>query len=342
MSVHSDRLALQDLRLEIRGNKVLDGVDLHIDPGEVVAVVGESGCGKSLTAMSIVRLLPAIARVTSGSITLGTRDILAMSPRELRHLRGNRISVIFQEPAASLDPLRSVGEQVTESLRIHRGLSARVAGQQAIRMLEEVGISDAPYRARQYPHELSGGMCQRVMIAAALICQPQLLIADEPTTALDPTIQAQILDLMRALRERTGASILLITHDMGVVADMADRVAVMYGGRVVETGPVDAIFSAPAHPYTRLLLATLPRLDGARRTPLKTIAGTVPDAANWLPGCRFRDRCPLADAACTQTPVLSDAPTVAGASAHSLAAPDSSTWPDAHRAACWHMDRSLP
>ncbi|WP_343711957.1 ABC transporter ATP-binding protein [Inquilinus sp.] len=300
-------LAIDGLRVAIGGRSVVDGVSLSIGRGEVLALVGESGCGKSLTALSVLRLLPAAARVAGGAIAMEGTDLLALDEAALRDLRGNRVSVIFQEPVASLNPLVRVGDQVAESLRLHRGASAAEARAEAVAMLARVGIADPERRAGQFPFELSGGMCQRVMIASALICRPEILIADEPTTALDVTIQAQILDLLKTLRAEAGSAILLITHDMGVVADMADRVAVMYGGTVVESGPVDAIFDAPAHPYTRLLLATVPRLDGPRREELKTIAGTVPDAAHWPQGCRFRTRCPLADERCAETPPLEPA-----------------------------------
>jgi peptide/nickel transport system ATP-binding protein len=284
-------------------------------------VVGESGCGKSLTALSIPGLLPP-PRASPPARRVAGAGLARPAGARAARLRGDRISVIFQEPVASLNPLLRIGDQVAEACNCIA--ASRVPGPpEAVAMLAKVGIADAPRRARQFPFELSGGMCQRAMIAAALITRPALLIADEPTTALDVTIQAQILDLLKALREEAGTAILLITHDMGVVADMADRVAVMYGGRVVESGPVEAIFDAPSHPYTRLLLATVPRLDGPRRTELRTIAGTVPDAASWPEGCRFRSRCPLADADCTRVPPL--APTLAG--------------DPAHRAACWHQDR---
>jgi peptide/nickel transport system ATP-binding protein len=316
-------LAIEDLRLTIAGNAVVDGVSLTVGESEVLALVGESGCGKSLTALSIPRLLPAAARVTGGRVTLDGTDLRGLSASDLRALRGDALAMIFQEPVASLNPLLRVGEQVAETLRLHRGLSRADAWDQAVAMLGRVGITDPPRRARQFPFELSGGMCQRVMIAAALIGRPRLLIADEPTTALDVTIQAQILALLRRLRAEVGTAILLITHDMGVVADMADRVAVMYGGRVVESGPVEAIFDSPSHPYTALLLATVPRLDAPRRAELRTIAGQVPDAAHWPEGCRFRGRCPLADAACAQRPPLA-------AARSGLAG---------HAAACWHQDR---
>ncbi len=314
-------LAVENLQVSIGGVQVVDGVSLSASPGEILAVVGESGCGKSLTALSILRLLPSAARISGGHILLEGDDLTAMNEPALARMRGDAVSVIFQEPIASLNPLMKVGPQVAEALRLHRGMNASESRREAIAMLGHVGIPDPERRAGQYPFELSGGMCQRIMIASALICQPKLLIADEPTTALDVTIQAQILDLMKHLREEVGTTILLITHDMGVVAEMADHVAVMYGGRVVETGPVDDIFADPAHPYTRLLLATVPKLDGARKTTLRTIEGAVPSAESWPEGCRFRTRCPLASEQCAQVPPLD---LVRGA---------------ARRAACWHTDK---
>ena len=314
-------LSVKDLVIRIAGVNVVDGVSLAAAEGKILAIVGESGCGKSLTALSILSLLPAAAQIVGGQIQLQGADLTAMDDVALREVRGNRASIIFQEPVASLNPLMRVGAQVEEALRIHRGLTGPQARQEAIAMLAMVGIPDPAQRAAQFPFELSGGMCQRIMIAAALVCRPRLLIADEPTTALDVTIQAQILDLMKRLRDEVGTTIVLITHDMGVVADMADDVAVMYGGRVVESGPVDQIFAAPAHPYTRLLLATVPRLDGQRKTVLRTIEGQVPSADAWPQGCRFRDRCPLVSAKCSERPVLTP-----------LAQAD-------HQVACWHTDR---
>ena len=314
-------LSVKDLVIRIAGVNVVDGVSLAAAEGSILAIVGESGCGKSLTALSILQLLPGAAQIAGGKIHLEGAELTVMDEAELRQVRGNRASIIFQEPVASLNPLMRVGAQVEEALRIHRGLSDDQARQQAIAMLAMVGIPDPALRAAQFPFELSGGMCQRIMIAAALVCRPRLLIADEPTTALDVTIQAQILDLMKRLRDEVGTTIVLITHDMGVVADMADDVAVMYGGRVVESGPVEQIFATPAHPYTRLLLATVPRLDGQRKTVLRTIEGQVPSADTWPQGCRFRDRCPLASAACSERPVLTP-----------LAQAD-------HQVACWHTDR---
>ena len=314
-------LAIRDLRIRIAGVDVVDGVSLSVAPGKILAVVGESGCGKSLTALSILQLLPKAARIVGGAIHLDGQELTALAEPALQAIRGNSVSIIFQEPIASLNPLMRVGAQVEEALKIHRGLSDAQARQQAISMLERVGISDPEVRARQFAFELSGGMCQRIMIAAALVCRPRLLIADEPTTALDVTIQAQILDLMKRLRDEIGTSILLITHDMGVVADMADEVAVMYGGRVVESGPVDTIFAAPAHPYTRLLLETVPKLDGQRKTLLRTIEGAVPAADAWPAGCRFQTRCPLASAQCAQRPDLLP------------------VHQPGHQTACWHSDR---
>ena len=314
-------LSVKDLVIRIAGVNVVDGVSLMASEGRILAIVGESGCGKSLTALSILQLLPGAAQIAGGQIHLEGAELTVMDEAGLRQVRGNRASIIFQEPVASLNPLMRVGEQVEEALRIHRGLTGPQAREQAIAMLAMVGIPDPAQRAAQFPFELSGGMCQRIMIAAALVCRPRLLIADEPTTALDVTIQAQILDLMKRLRDEVGTTIVLITHDMGVVADMADDVAVMYGGRVVESGPVEQIFAAPAHPYTRLLLATVPRLDGQRKTALRTIEGQVPSADAWPKGCRFRDRCPLASASCSERPELTP-----------LAQAD-------HQVACWHTDR---
>lgn len=314
-------VTVRDLRIRIAGIDVVDGVSLSASEGRILAIVGESGCGKSLTALAMLQLLPKAARIVGGRIHLAGDDLTAMDEQQLRAIRGDRASIIFQEPIASLNPLMRVGAQVEEALTIHRGLSGPQARQTAIAMLAQVGIPDPEMRANQFPFELSGGMCQRIMIAAALVCRPRLLIADEPTTALDVTIQAQILELMKRLRDEVGTTIVIITHDMGVVADMADDVAVMYGGRVIESGPVEGIFAQPAHPYTRLLLATVPRLDGTRKARLRTIDGNVPSADAWPQGCRFRDRCPLASEQCQNRPALA-----------AQAQPN-------HMVACWHSDR---
>ncbi|MBN9063298.1 MAG: peptide ABC transporter ATP-binding protein [Rhizobiales bacterium 65-9] len=313
-------LAIEDLVIEIGGDAIVDRVSLSVDASRILAIVGESGSGKSLTALSVLGLLPAAARVARGAVRLRGRDLTHLDEDALAQVRGNDATIIFQEPIASLNPLMRVGEQVEEALKLHRGMSRREARAEAVAMMARVGIPDPERRARQYPFELSGGMCQRIMIAAALICRPALLIADEPTTALDVTIQAQILDLMRRLRDEVGAAIILITHDMGVVADIADDVCVMYGGRIVERAPVDALFSKPRHPYTKLLLATIPTLEGARKTTLRTIEGMVPTADAWPSGCRFRTRCPLADDVCAAVPPLDPV------------APE-------HFAACWRSDR---
>lgn len=314
-------LSVNDLRVTIDGNPVVDGVSFHVSQGEILSLVGESGCGKSMTAFSVMGLLPKVARVASGSINLGGKNMLTLPESERRRMRGNEFAMIFQEPVASLNPLMKIGHQIEESLVVHRGLNGKAVRKAAIAMLEEVGIPEPEIRFGQYPFELSGGMCQRAMIAMALICQPRLLIADEPTTALDVTIQAQILELMKRLRDETGTAILLITHDMGVVADMADRVAVMYAGRVVEEAPVDALFARQEHPYTRLLLSTIPRLDDEPKSILPTIEGLVPDIGQWPVGCRFNPRCPLADKPC-----LESQPPLAARS-------------DQGNAACWHADR---
>ena len=286
-------LSIHDLTLRIAGHAVVDRLSLEVGEREVVALVGESGCGKSLTALAAMRLLPPAVEAVSGGIAVGGQDVLRLSETRMRDLRGQQLSIIFQEPAASLDPLTTVGAQIAEAVMAHEAVGKAQALERARSMLNAVGIADADRRLRQYPFELSGGMCQRVMIAIALICRPRLLIADEPTTALDVTIQAQILDLMKTLVVDRGASILLITHDMGVVADMADRVAVMYAGRIVETGPAARIFAAPAHPYSALLLASIPRLSRPSKTDLPAIEGAVPTAQDMPAGCRFSTRCPL-------------------------------------------------
>jgi oligopeptide/dipeptide ABC transporter ATP-binding protein len=294
-------LAVEDLTLAIDGASVVDGVGFTVAPGEVLALVGESGCGKSLTAQAVMRLLPPAVRQLRGAIRLGADDIAAWPDARMQKLRGRRLSMIFQEPQAALDPLSTIGSQIAEALRLPKS-RARPALR---RMLDEVGIADPDRRLDQYPFELSGGMCQRVMIATALIGNPEVLLADEPTTALDVTIQAQILDLLRRLAQERRTAVVLITHDMGVVADIADRVAVMYAGRIAETGPVDSIFAAPRHPYTSLLLASIPRLTDVPKSPLAVIEGRVPGPTEFGPGCRFASRCPLADALCSaETPPL--------------------------------------
>ncbi|HYB98265.1 MAG TPA: ABC transporter ATP-binding protein [Candidatus Limnocylindrales bacterium] len=274
--------------------RAVDGVDFHVDEGESVALVGESGCGKSVTALSIMRLIqPPSGRIERGRIELAGTDLLALPEPEMRQVRGGQIAMIFQEPMTSLNPVLTVGYQIAEAVQIHRRLSSRQAWEEAVRMLDLVEIPDPAERARAYPHQLSGGMRQRVMIAMALSCSPRLLIADEPTTALDVTIQAQILELLDSLRARLGMALLLITHDLGVVAERCSRVLVMYAGRVVEDGPVAEVFERADHPYTLGLLRSVPRL-GRTRGHLATIPGVVPRLTALPSGCRFRDRCQFA------------------------------------------------
>jgi oligopeptide transport system ATP-binding protein len=286
--------------------RAVEDVSLDVQASRTLGVVGESGCGKSITAMSIMRLIRPPGRIDRGRVLLGETDLLTLSESEMRAIRGNRISMIFQEPMTSLNPVLTTGWQVVEAIRLHRNVTQQEATELAVEMFREVGIPDPSRRIRQYPHEMSGGMRQRVMIAMALATRPEVLIADEPTTALDVTIQAQILDLMRRLQADLGMSLMLITHDLGVVAEMADTVAVMYAGRVVETGTVIDIFDRPQHPYTQGLLTSLPRLTDSRRR-LPVVEGAVPDPLDRSQGCRFAPRCPSVMQVCTsEEPPLGD------------------------------------
>ncbi len=279
--------------------KAVDGVSFHIEPGETVGIVGESGSGKSVTALSIMGLLPRPAgRIVGGTITFQGKDLTAATDREMRELRGSAMAMIFQDPMTSLNPVFSIGYQLAEPLKRHLGLSGKAATARAAKLLDLVGIPSASRRLKDYPHQFSGGMRQRVMIAMALACNPKLLIADEPTTALDVTIQAQILELIKGLRREFNMAVLLITHDLGVVANMCDRVTVMYGGRVLESGSSDEIFTAPRQPYTQGLLRSIPRLDQPRGEELTPIPGNPPDMLHLLPGCPFTPRCPLAITRC--------------------------------------------
>ena len=279
----------------------VDGVDLDVYSGETLGVVGESGCGKSVTALSILRLLPEPpARVETGEIRFEGRDLLKLPLPELRRIRGNRIAMIFQEPMTSLNPVFTIGNQIEEALWVHTDLDRAARRKRVVELLDLVGIPAPDQRFRDYPHQLSGGMRQRVMIAMALACDPALLIADEPTTALDVTIQAQILDLLQSLKDRLNMAVLLITHDLGLVAETAQRVAVLYAGRVVETGPVEALLRNPRHPYTRGLLLAMPGARAERRTPLHVIPGAVPDLVDRPSGCYFRDRCDRAQSVCAR------------------------------------------
>ncbi|HEX3499008.1 MAG TPA: ABC transporter ATP-binding protein [Stellaceae bacterium] len=282
--------------------KAVDDVSFALRRGETLAIVGESGCGKSMTALSLMRLIPEPpGRIVGGSVTLNGRDLLRLDTAAMRDVRGNEISMIFQEPMTSLNPVLTIGEQIGEALRLHQGLSRAAALARAVEMLDLVKIPEAAQRAREYPHQLSGGMRQRAMIAMALACKPSVLIADEPTTALDVTIQAQILALILELQQAMGTAVILITHDLGVVAETAQRVIVMYAGRKVEEASVEALFAAPLHPYTRGLLASIPRLDvsgGETVERLVEIPGMVPSLMKLPPGCAFAPRCARADERC--------------------------------------------
>ena len=308
--------------------RAVDGVSYDLKSGETLGVVGESGCGKSVTALSILRLIAnPPGRVVGGAIRFEGRNLLELSESEMERIRGNDISMIFQEPMTSLNPLFTVGRQISEAIVLHEGLSRRAAMDKAVDMLRRVQMPEAERRAQAYPHQLSGGMRQRVMIAMALACNPKVLIADEPTTALDVTIQAQILDLMRELQETFGTAIILITHDMGVVAENADRVVVMYAGRKVEEAAAAELFDNPGHPYTKGLLGSIPHLDTAarttRRTRLNEIKGMVPSLFNLPVGCSFAPRCTLATDECRATP------------------PPLEQHRPGHWIACWHADRLL-
>ena len=270
--------------------KAVDGIDFEVYPGEVYGLVGESGCGKSVTSLSAMRLISKPGRVVEGEVLFDGQDLLKLTESEMTHVRGNRISMIFQQPQTALNPVFKVGDQIAEVLNIHQDLGKETGWKRAIELLKMVGIPEAERRASSFPHELSGGMAQRVMIAMALACVPELLIADEPTTALDVTIQAQILDLMRDLRNKVGASVILITHDLGVIAEMAERVGVMYAGRIVEQADVKTLFAKPMHPYTQGLMGSIPVL-GKIKERLDVIPGSVPNLINLPVGCRFAPRC---------------------------------------------------
>jgi oligopeptide/dipeptide ABC transporter ATP-binding protein len=307
----AELLQVENLRTWFRTEagivRAVDGVDFELQAGKTLGVVGESGSGKSVTALSVMRLIERPGEILDGSrIVFDGRDLTALSDKEMEAVRGNEISMIFQEPMTSLNPVYAVGDQIAEAIRLHQDASKKEASNRAIEMLELVGIPEAAKRARDFPHQLSGGMRQRVMIGMALACGPKLIIADEPTTALDVTIQAQILDLMMELQDRLGMSILLITHDLGVVAETCDDVVVMYAGRVVEKGTAEAVFGSPQHPYTEALLQSIPVLGMARHEPLRVIRGNVPSPLAWPRGCRFAPRCDLVFERCEEQPPLFD------------------------------------
>ncbi|HSP96637.1 MAG TPA: ABC transporter ATP-binding protein [Candidatus Dormibacteraeota bacterium] len=297
-------LEIHDLRVEFGAAAPVDGVSLSLAAGRTLGLVGESGCGKTLTALAVMGLVPPSGRVAGGRVMFAGRDLLALDERAMREVRGGAIGMVFQEPMTALNPVLTVGAQIAEVAALH-GAGRGAAWARAVEMLRLVEIPDPERRADAYPHQLSGGMRQRVMLAMALACRPQLLIADEPTTALDVTIQAQVLDLLAALQRRLGMAVLLVTHDLGVVAERADEIAIMYAGRIVETGDATAVLATPAHPYTRGLVASVPA--PGRRSRLEAIPGSVPDPAHLPSGCRFRDRCRDAIAECAQVdPPLRD------------------------------------
>lgn len=304
--------------------KAVDGVNLKIDSGEAVAIVGESGCGKSVTAFSILRLLQHPGKIVSGNIFFKGTDLTKLSEKEIRKIRGNEISMIFQDPMTSLNPVLSIKRQMTEGLMLHKKMSEQQAMSYAVDLLKMVGIPSPEERLQQYPHQFSGGMRQRVMIAMAIACQPQLLIADEPTTALDVTIQAQILDLMKDLKRKINTSIILITHDLGVVAGLCDKVVVMYAGKVIESGTLHDIYYDSRHPYTWGLLNSVPRLDEANKEKLVPIWGQPPDLLAPPPGCRFAPRCEYAMTICEKE------------------IPPEYTVGQHHQAACWLLDPRAP
>jgi oligopeptide/dipeptide ABC transporter ATP-binding protein len=280
--------------------RAASGISFSVVPGRLTGIVGESGSGKTVSVLSVMRLLPETARITSGSIIFEGTDLLRLSEAEMRAIRGARIAMIFQEPMTSLNPVFTVGSQIGEAIRLHQKTSRHETRDRTVEALRMVGIADPERRVKDYPHQLSGGMRQRVMIAMALACEPRLLIADEPTTALDVTIQAQILDLIRDLQQRLGLAVILVTHDLGLVAQYADDVTILYAARVMEQAPADELFANPLNPYTKGLLASIPGLEGSHRRRLQAIPGTIPSALHPPSGCRFHPRCPLAIPDCAQ------------------------------------------
>jgi peptide/nickel transport system ATP-binding protein len=321
-------LRIEDLRVSFATRagrlRAVDGINLELGAGETLGVVGESGCGKSVTALAVLRLLPEPpAHIDSGHVWFGGEDLLALPSERLRKIRGHGIAMIFQEPMTALNPVFRIGSQIEEALEVHTELAAKERRARVVELLDLVGIPDPATRARAYPHELSGGMRQRAMIAMALACNPSVLIADEPTTALDVTIQAQILRLIDELKQRLHMAVLLITHDLGIVAESAQRVAVVYAGRVVETGPAAELLRAPRHPYTQGLLAALPSVAAVRRSALHVIPGSVPDLASRPSGCSFRSRCARASSLCAEhdPDLVADAPGRAVACHHPVPRP---------------------
>lgn len=300
-------LELKNLKVDFPGKnkkiRAVDGINLIVHKGENLCIVGESGSGKTVTGLSLMRLIDEPGRIAAGSeILFEGKDILKYSEKEMDRIRGSEIAMIFQEPMSALNPVMNIGDQIAETVRLHENVTKRKAIEKALEILKLVGMPDPEVRLKNYPHQMSGGMRQRVVIAMAIVCKPKLLIADEPTTALDVTVQAQIIELLDKLRITLGMAILHITHDLGLVAETADRVAVAYGGKIVESGVTEEIFSSPRHPYTRALLKSIPTLGSTYHHPLHVIKGMVPADANWPSGCRFRERCPDAIAACLEYP----------------------------------------
>jgi peptide/nickel transport system ATP-binding protein len=303
--------------------RAVDGVSFSVDPGKTVGIVGESGCGKSVTALSIMRLLPQpMGRIAGGAIRFNGKDLASLSFEQMEHVRGNEIGMVFQEPMTALNPVHTIGRQLTEGIKLHKGLGGADAIREAVEILDKVGIPSPEIRMGEYPHQLSGGMRQRVVIAIALACRPALLIAYEPTTALDVTIQAQILELIKELQADMGMSVMLITHDLGVIAETCDEVVVMYAGKVAERGTVYDIFDRPSHPYTQGLLHSIPTLDTVPKSKLSVIEGMVPGLRDLPAGCRFENRCPRAVDACRQAP------------------PPEELVADMHRVSCYEWQRA--
>jgi peptide/nickel transport system ATP-binding protein len=303
--------------------RAVDGVSFSVDPGKTVGIVGESGCGKSVTALSIMRLLPQpMGRIAGGAIRFSGKDLASLSFEQMEHVRGNEIGMVFQEPMTALNPVHTIGRQLTEGIKLHKGIGGAEAIREAVEILDKVGIPSPEIRMGEYPHQLSGGMRQRVVIAIALACRPALLIADEPTTALDVTIQAQILELIKELQTEMGMSVMLITHDLGVIAETCDEVVVMYAGKVAERGTVYDIFDRPSHPYTQGLLHSIPTLDTVPKSKLSVIEGMVPGLRDLPAGCRFENRCPRAVDACRQAP------------------PPEEQVADMHRVSCYQWQRT--
>jgi oligopeptide/dipeptide ABC transporter ATP-binding protein len=299
-------LQVKNIRVEFKNKKrsftAINDVDFHLKQGEILGIVGESGSGKSLTALSILQLFPEKAQVTSGEILFENQDLLKLKKGEIERYRGQKISMIFQDPMVALDPVYKCGHQIVETIVQHEKVTKKAAHDRALSLLKQVGIPHPKRYMNAYPYELSGGMCQRVMIVIALSCRPKLLIADEPTTALDVTVQAQILDLLRNLRKETGMGIIFITHDIGVIAEIADNTAIMYAGEVMEEGKTEHILNNPLHPYTKGLIMSVPQLDSRPDKPLKNIPGVVPGLKDMPIGCRFNTRCPLSDSECRTLP----------------------------------------